>query len=149
MPSGHDGDPSSPTPLRVLIVEDEMFIALDVEMMVEAAGHGVVGIAADVESCLRAARSSPPDVVLMDLRLRGGDSGEEAARRLRDDLGVPCIFVSGNLDDATVERLRALDPVAFVGKPILPPRLTDALRAVSERLEASSAANGERVRRLF
>ena len=128
----------SPAPLRVLIVEDEPIIALDLEMLVEAAGHGVVGVAVNVESCLRAARSSSPDVALMDLRLKGGDSGEDAARRLRDELNVPCIFMSGNLDDATVRRLQALDPVAFVGKPFLPPRVIEALRGVCERRERPS-----------
>lgn len=123
---------SSPdrTALNVLIVEDEILIAFDLELQVEAAGHNVVGMAVDLTSCQAAARACTPDVVLMDLRLKGGDCGEDAARWLRDEMAVRCIFVSGNLDEARRHRLRALEPVAFVGKPVLPVHLVDALAQV-------------------
>jgi len=105
-----------------------MLIAFDLELQVEAAGHRVVGMAVDMRSCQAAARASLPDVALMDLRLKGGDSGEDVAKWLSDTLGVRCIFVSGNLDEAWRTRLSALDPVAFVGKPVLSVRLVDALK---------------------
>ena len=113
--------------LNVLIVEDEMLIAFDLELQVEAAGHNVVGFAQNLDSCKKAVRKSIPDVALMDLRLKGGESGADVARWLKDGLNVRCIFVSGNLDDAQRARLRELDPVAFVGKPVLPVQLEKAL----------------------
>lgn len=117
--------------LNVLIVEDEMLIAFDLEFQVEAAGHHVVGLAQDFETCKDVVRESVPDVALMDLRLKGGESGADVARWLRDELNVRCIFVSGNLDDAQREHLEVLDPVAFVGKPILPVQLAKALNHFS------------------
>jgi DNA-binding NarL/FixJ family response regulator len=116
--------------LNVLIVEDEMLIAFDLELQVEAAGHRVVGMAVNLVSCQAAARTCTPDVALMDLRLKGGESGEDVARWLRNEMGVRCIFLSGNLDEARCDRLRALDPVAFVGKPVLAARLAEALARV-------------------
>jgi DNA-binding NarL/FixJ family response regulator len=116
--------------LNVLIVEDEMLIALDLELQVEACGHRVVGTAVDLASCKKAARACAPDVALMDLRLKGGECGEDLARWLRSEMGVRCIFVSGNLDEARCNHLRALDPVGFVGKPVLAVRLADALARV-------------------
>jgi DNA-binding NarL/FixJ family response regulator len=116
--------------LNVLIVEDEILIALDLEQQIKDCGHFVVGMAVDMKSCQTAARANVPDVVLMDLRLKGGDSGEDVARWLRDELNVGCIFVSGNLTEARCKGLQVLDPVAFVGKPVLPIRLADAIALV-------------------
>lgn len=128
--------PSRAGPLRVLIVEDNLLAAMDLEMQVEDAGHKVVGMAVDIASCRAAANAAPPDVALMDLRLKGGDSGEDAARWLRETHDVPCIFVSGNVDEAMRERLASLAPAAFVGKPVLPSRLVDALAEVARPVDA-------------
>jgi two-component system, response regulator PdtaR len=105
--------------LRVLIVEDEFFIALDLQDQVEALGHTVTGMVSDVEGCKGAACRNAPDIALMDLRLARGSSGIDAARWLYDTLGVRCIFISGNLDDATRQILSEVKPLAFLGKPIL------------------------------
>ena len=126
-PSEQNTHAARKAPLNVLIVEDEMLIAFDLELQVEAAGHNVVGFAQNLDSCKKAVWKSIPDVALMDLRLKGGESGADVARWLKDGLNVRCIFVSGNLDDAQRARLRELDPVAFVGKPVLPVQLTKAL----------------------
>lgn len=122
--------PSDPTVLDVLIVEDEYLIAFDLEMQVEALGHRVTGMAQDLASCMAAARARLPDVALMDMRLKGGESGEDLARWLLEELQVRCIFVSGNLDDARRKQLRALEAVDFVGKPFLPAQLENALAKV-------------------
>jgi len=85
-------------------------------------------------SCKAAAQACAPDIALMDLRLKNGDSGEDVARWLRNGMGVRSIFVSGNLDEAWETRLSVLDPVAFVGKPVLSIRLADALAQASSAI---------------
>ncbi|MEO8244720.1 MAG: response regulator [bacterium] len=122
--------------LNVLIVEDEMLIAFDLELQVEAAGHQVVGMAQNLASCKHAVRECTPDVALMDLRLKDGESGEDVAKWLKDELEVQCIFVSGNLDDARRKRLRSLNPIAFVDKPVLNVRLIDALAQVVPKISS-------------
>lgn len=116
--------------LRVLIVEDEFFIALDLQDQVEALGHVVTGVAKDLESCKRAAQEALPDVALMDLRLANGSSGIDASRWLYNVLGVRCIFISGNLDDKTREDLADVAPFAFIGKPILTHQLQRELSRI-------------------
>ncbi|MEH6774167.1 MAG: response regulator [Cereibacter changlensis] len=113
--------------LRVLIVEDEFLIALDLQDQVEVLGHRVTGVARDVESCKQAAGRERPDLALMDLRLAGGSSGIEASRWLYEVLGIRCIFISGNLDEVTRETLAVVKPLAFLGKPILTHQLERAL----------------------
>jgi CheY-like chemotaxis protein len=106
-------------PLRLLIVEDELLIAMDLELQLAELGHEVVAIAADPDQALAAAKAYGPELVLMDLRLARGTSGFDAARRLRQELNLRCVFVSASLDVATVAALGALEPVGFVAKPVL------------------------------
>lgn len=113
--------------MRVLIVEDEWLIATDLAETLRQAGHDVVATAADSDEALAAAKETAPDLVLMDLRLANGTSGADAAQRLWDETKLRCIFVSANLDDATLQRLQPLDPLGFVAKPILPARLKQAM----------------------
>lgn len=105
--------------LRILIVEDEFLIALDLQDQVEGLGHSVTGLARDLESCRSAAEERRPDLALMDLRLANGSSGIDASRWLYDEMGVRCIFISGNLDEETRKGLLPVKPLAFLGKPIL------------------------------
>jgi len=63
----------------------------------------------------------------MDIRLSGGSSGVEAAREIHARQGLRCIFLSANLDEATQRAVHPCDPIAFVGKPVLPIVLERAL----------------------
>ena len=123
--------------LNVLIVEDDFLIALDLEDQVTELGHRVVGVARDVESCKTAARREKPDLALMDIRLAGGSSGIDASRWLYESLEVRCIFISGNLDDQTREVLSPVEPLAFIGKPIMTHQLE---RELSRSFEAVGRA---------
>ena len=113
--------------MRLLIVEDELLIAMDLELQLAEFGHEVVAIAADPDEAVAAARAYAPELVLMDLHLARGTSGVDAARRLREELRLRCVFVSATLDVATVAALGALDPAGFVAKPVLPATLRRAL----------------------
>lgn len=104
---------------------------MDIEQQVESAGHEVVGMAVDLASCQKLALENRPDIVLMDLRLKNADSGQDAANWLRATLDIGCVFISGNLDEATRDRLSAVEPLAYIGKPILPAKLVDTLRELS------------------
>ncbi len=120
--------------LRVLIVEDEAILALDLEGLVEDAGHTVVAIAASADQAVRAAEKTRPDLAFMDIRLAQGSSGIEAAQILRERWDVPCIFISANLDPATRAAVAALEPLGFINKPFHPRRVQEALAAAASRL---------------
>ena len=104
-------------PLRILIVEDELLIALDAEIALEAAGHDVVGTATTEEQAVEMALSHQPELVIVDLRLAGGGCGRTVVKRLRPILDVHIIFASGNLDPAMRARLREFEPLAMLSKP--------------------------------
>jgi len=140
MPSAQDSLPAAPKPpedafrrpgggrLRVLVVEDEAIVALDIAATIEDFGAEVVGRAAGVREGMRAIEADRPDLVLMDVRLPDGD-GIVAAREAVLRFGVRVVFVTGNRDAATLERVRAIGPMPVVAKPISTATLRSAMIA--------------------
>lgn len=104
---------------RVLIVEDEVFIQLDLERELLAAGFTVVGITDTADDAVRFAETETPDVVLMDVRLRGTRDGVDAALEIWERFGIPCLIISGNVDQALIARAAAAQPIGFVHKPFV------------------------------
>ena len=117
-------------PMRVLIVEDDPLIAMDVEMAFEDAGHAVVGMARTADEAVALARRHEPSLVVMDLRLADGTSGADAAREIRTFSGVAIAFASGNIDPAVRDELRAFEPIAMLPKPYSPNELLRAVGAL-------------------
>ena len=79
---------------RILIIEDEMIIALDLENLVSELGHNVVGIATTREEAVRLAKEQEPDLVLCDIQLADGSSGVDAASDILNTLSIPVIFIT-------------------------------------------------------
>ena len=114
--------------MRVLIVEDEILIAMHLAMLVKEFGHDVCAIAQSAAGALIEAATHDPDVVLMDIRLANNSSGIYAAQQLHARQGLRCIFLSANLDEPTKTALLQCDHVDFIGKPVLPLLLQRALQ---------------------
>lgn len=104
--------------MRVLIVEDEVIIAMCLEHHVEDMGHQVCDCARDADEAYELAARHHPDVLLTDIRLANGTSGLDAARRVRDDFNIPSIFVSGNLEQIPPDAIEPLHPVDLLSKPV-------------------------------
>jgi two-component system, response regulator PdtaR len=116
--------------LRILIVEDEFFIALDAEEQAKALGHAVVGIAVSADEAIRLAAEERPDVVLMDIRLAGAEDGISAAREIRSRYGIQSIFVTANTDPSTLTQAKAVGPIGVLEKPLTQERLKAKLALV-------------------
>ncbi|WP_370161504.1 response regulator [Limimaricola soesokkakensis] len=113
--------------MRILIVEDEVFIALDLEMQLMDLGHEVVGIAASKTAAVELAYAHVPDLALVDLHLAGPSSGAEAAVALRLELGIPSIILSGSLHELSEAEIAAIRPITLLGKPFSPVKLHAAV----------------------
>ncbi|MCR4438168.1 MAG: response regulator [candidate division KSB1 bacterium] len=123
---------------RILIVEDEAIVARDVESMLRDLGYQVVGIAATGEAAIAKAKETCPDLVLMDIKLRGDIDGVKAAEEIAASVEVPVIFVTANSDDLTLQRAKVTTPFGYVLKPFEPRELHIAVeialyRHVAER----------------
>ena len=116
--------------LRVLIVEDEFFISLDLQNLLQTLGHTVVGVAVSADQAVRIAQREQPDVALMDIRLVGPRDGIDAGEEIFNRFGVPSLFVTANTDPQTRARAHGVQPLGFLEKPINPQRLRVGLRKV-------------------
>lgn len=85
-----------PRPLRILIVEDEGMIAMDIEGTVEDEGHIAVGWATSADEAIRLYETSKPDIVFLDVQLLHGTSGIDVARNLRTRTGARYVFMTAN-----------------------------------------------------
>lgn len=116
-----------PGKAKVLIVEDEGIIAMTNKIALLQAGYDVLPIAITGKSALVIAEQHRPDIVLMDIRLRGQMDGIEAAIRIKALYVVPIIYLTSYTNDETLDRARATDPVKILLKPIEPETLIEEL----------------------
>ena len=113
---------------RVLIVEDEIVIALDLEIAMSDLGYEVCALAPSERSARAVAMQEEPAVALVDVCLAGGREGIEMARWLREVCGISIIFVTARDDEATVQRIRERVPGApILAKPVYRDGLADAV----------------------
>ena len=110
---------------RVLIVEDEALIAMELEAFLHDFGLDVVGMAHTGAAAIALARRERPDLLMMDIVIKGPIDGIETARRIREELDVPVVFLTAYGDQATLERAKSTEPYGYVLKPYRP----DSLRA--------------------
>jgi CheY-like chemotaxis protein len=82
--------------LRVLVVEDEVLVAAELAMLVEEAGHRVVGEAIDSREALEMAAEHKPDLALVDIHLQDGPTGVAVARRIAEEAGAMVLFMTAN-----------------------------------------------------
>jgi len=102
---------------NILIVEDEVIVALDIRARLESLGHSVLGLATTGEEAIKAVEQTIPDLVLMDVRLKGELDGIETAGILRKRFGVPAVYLTAYGDDETLHRAKFTEPYGFLIKP--------------------------------
>lgn len=103
--------------IRVLIVEDEMLVAEDIATDLVDFGFEVVDTLISGEECIRRFDELNPDVVIMDLQIKGPYDGIETARRLNENRSVPVIYLTANSDKQTILRVLEKFPAPFISKP--------------------------------
>ena len=113
---------------RVLIVEDEAILAFTLKRILESAGHDVIGTTAYGEAAVESAVSGRPDIVLMDIFLKGEMNGIEAATLINEKVNASIIFITGNSDAATHEQAMRTGPAAYIQKPVQKKEILEAMR---------------------
>lgn len=105
-------------PIHIMIVEDEALVAMHQMMDLTADGFLLCGWVSSGEEAVELAREKQPDVALMDIRLTGNMDGIEAVAQIRAFSTMPVVFVTGYNDEKLRERALALQPAAFLVKPV-------------------------------
>jgi signal transduction histidine kinase len=112
---------------RIMVVEDERIIALDLAVTLEDLGYQVAGLSATGEDALARASALEPDLILMDIRLGGPLDGVETAARIRATVDVPVIFLTSHSDGQTLQRATGSAPYGYLLKPFRSPDLHCAI----------------------
>jgi PAS domain S-box-containing protein len=107
-------------PRRILIVEDEAVIAMDMAQHLRDFGYDVVGIAASGERAQQLVAECQPDLIMMDIVIKGAHDGIETAGRIRHEHDIPVVFLTAYGDVPTLERAKAVEPYAYLMKPFRP-----------------------------
>ncbi len=113
---------------RILVVEDDGIIAFDIATRLEVLGYGDVSVAATGEDAIRQAEQMRPHLVFMDITLKGGIDGIEAAEIIRDRFGVPIVYVTAHSDPSVRNRAMATYPAGYILKPYTTADLICAIR---------------------
>jgi AmiR/NasT family two-component response regulator len=103
--------------LKILIVEDELLTATDIEEKLSSLGYTIVGIAQNSETAVSLAKTRHPDVILMDINIAGNIDGIETARIILEEWHGPVIFLTAYSDKEYVTRAKTLLPAAYLLKP--------------------------------
>ncbi|WFN35562.1 response regulator [Methanogenium sp. S4BF] len=105
------------TKKRILIVEDEAIVAMQIEASLKHMGYEVVGVASRGNDAIRIAKETWPDLILMDIRLEGTMDGIETANAINMYYTIPVIFLTAYSDDTTVSRVIKTKSYGFMTKP--------------------------------
>lgn len=128
-------------PVKILVVEDEMIIGAKISMQLTALGYEVTGVLPRGEEALLHLEQNKPDLVLLDIQLKGTMDGIETARRIQLKGDIPVIYVTANSDEATFNRAKATRPHAFIAKPFKQLDLHRAIElTISRMAEAATGA---------
>ncbi len=122
----------APANARILVVEDEHLVALDILKVLARMGHHSV-VAYSGEEAIGRCTATPFDLVLMDVKLRGAMDGVETARIIRASHDVPIIYLTAYADDGTLERAQVTEPYGYVVKPFNERELTAAISMTLQR----------------
>jgi two-component system, response regulator PdtaR len=131
-PDHRRGRDKSAAPRQVLIVEDEFFVALDLETTLQGAGFEVVGVASNAVDAVRLAEAHNPAVIVMDVRLVGERDGIDAAIEIFERFGIRSVFASAHHDPGTMARATRANAAGWLAKPYSSESLLTAVRAAIE-----------------
>jgi CheY-like chemotaxis protein len=112
---------------RVLIVEDEGIVAMNTKLQLLAMGYRVLPIAISGRTALTLTERDRPDLVLMDIKLRGRMDGIETARHIWERFRIPVLYVSAHSDEQTLKRAQGTKHFGFLQKPYEEHQLQDAI----------------------
>ena len=129
----------------VLIVEDESVVAHDLQQILADVGYDPFAIAATADEALARATKRRPDIVLLDIRIKGRLDGIQAAQLLQERFSVPIVYLTAHADDATLERAKQTRPYGYLLKPVKPAELRSAIEIALYRHDAEQGKGPDAV----
>lgn len=114
-------------PIKILIVEDQFITAKGIQKSLEGLGYEVVGITSNEADTLKIIEETSPNLVLMDIKLKGEEDGVTITYTVQSQYNIPVVFLSAYTDDETIERVYHVGAYGFVVKPYKDIKLKEAI----------------------
>ena len=121
---------------RILIVEDDMIIAANLSLQLTKLGYEVTGIESRGEEAIYHAELNSPDIILMDINLKGNLDGIETVSIIHQKKNIAVVYLTANNDEATFNRAKSTHPQAFISKPFNKLNLQRAIALVAEQIRS-------------
>lgn len=121
--------------IKILIVEDEMIIGANIALQLTSLGYDVLGIIPRAEEVLPKIRQTLPDILLLDIYLKGDLDGIELAHFIQKEFKIPIIYLTANADDIHFNRAKTTNPYAFISKPFKKLDLQHAIELTILRIQ--------------
>lgn len=103
--------------LNIFIVEDESIVAKDIQNSLTKLGYNVVGTANNGKDAIERITDLAPDLVLMDIMIKGGLTGIDVSEKIREKMNIPVIFLTAYADEGTLSRAKITEPYGYILKP--------------------------------
>ncbi|MFY9637495.1 MAG: response regulator, partial [Methanobacterium sp.] len=102
---------------RIFIIEDDAIEAMDIKINLESMGYEVLGVAGSGEEALQKLSQSKPDLVLIDIVIKGAMNGVEVAHKIKNEFDLPFIYLTSHSEETTMEKAKITEPFGYVIKP--------------------------------
>jgi DNA-binding LytR/AlgR family response regulator len=122
-------------PIKILIVEDEMVIGANISLQLSVLGYEITGILPRGKEALAHVKKNQPDIILMDINLKGEWDGIETAQQIHKKQHIPIIYLTANADEDHFKRAKATNPYAFISKPFKKLDLQRAIELTLNRIQ--------------
>jgi two-component system, LytTR family, response regulator LytT len=129
---------------NILIVEDENIVAKDIQQSLKKLGYNVIDIASSGETAIKIAEEKKPDLILMDIMLKGEMSGIDAAEHVKKNLNIPIIFLTAYADESTLNKAKITEPYGYIIKPFKEVDLHTSIEMAIYKHEKEDAVRKER-----
>lgn len=103
--------------INVLVVEDESIVSKDIQHSLKKLGYNVVGASSTGEKAIELAGEERPDIILMDIMLKGDMNGIEAAEKIKEHYSIPVVFLTAYADESTLSKAKITEPYGYILKP--------------------------------
>ena len=131
------------SPAKILIVEDEMIIGANISLQLSKLGYEVTGIVSRGEEAIAHVKQNRPDIVLMDIQLKGELDGIDTVIKMQQEINMPVIYLTANADDENFDRAKSTNPYAFISKPFKKLDLQHAIELTMGRLDKNKSSSEE------
>ncbi len=128
-------------PFKILIVEDEFTIALNLKSILENAGHIVLEPVDSFKKCVDTCKDGLPDLILMDIEIKGEHDGIESASMIKDMFGLPIVFITAFSQNEIFDRAKKIKPEGYITKPFVKDDLLRTVELCKEKKESNQPEN--------